>query len=229
MARPANADPLEKFRFRVTVIALDLSADAAITTLANLAPGGTVVNNLAVITRAGFSKIAPLPKAEVKAMTYRENLDNLRSIKVPGLATYNDVTLSRGVTANRDLYDWYRLVNEEIALLNVANEFSRDQNLITAQSDNYRKDVVIEVLDREGEPVKAWYLFNAWPTSYTPGSSLDAADESKLVEELTLTYENFIELEGGPEGLVKELAKGLFVAAAAKVANRVSDSILEGL
>jgi len=222
MARSSTSDPIEKFRFRITVIALDLSVDAAVTTLANLAPGGTVANNLAIITRAGFNKIAPLPKADVKAITYRENIDNLRSIKVPGLVTYNDITLSRGVTANRDLYDWYRLVNEEVALLNVANEFSRDQNLVPAQSDTFRKDVIIEVLDREGKSLKAWYLFNAWPTSYTPGNSLDAADESKLVEELTLTYENFIELEGGPDGLARELGKGLLVAAAGSLIDQLS-------
>lgn len=217
MARPSDSDPLEKFRFRVTVISLDLSVDAAVTTIASLSGGGTAAANLAILTRSGFSKIAPLPKATVKAMTYRENIDNLRSIKVPGLVTYNDVTLSRGVTDSRNLYDWYRLVNEEVALLNVANEFSRDQNFVPIQSDTFRKDVVIEILDREGEPKKAWYLFNAWPSSYTPGDSLDASDETKLVEELTLTYENFIELEGGPDGLAKELAKGLAVIAAGAV------------
>lgn len=215
MARTASNDPLEKFRFRVTVVSLDLSVDSAITTIAGLSSGGTVANDrLAILNRAGFSKIAPMPKATVKAMTYRENIDNLRSIKVPGLVTYNDVTLSRGVTQNRNLYDWFRLVNEEIALLTAANEFVRDQNFVPTQSATFRKDVIIEVLDREGTPVKAWYLFNAWPTSYTPGDSLDASDESKLVEEITLTYENFIELEGGADGLANEIAKGLAVIAA---------------
>lgn len=215
MARSASNDPLEKFRFRVTVVSLDLSVDSAITTIAGLSGGNTFLGDrLAILNRAGFSKIAPMPKASVKVMTYRENIDNLRSSKIPGLVTYNDVTLSRGVTENRNLYDWYRLVNEEIALLNVANEFAREQNFVPTQSDTFRKDVVIEVLDREGAPKKAWYLFNAWPTSYTPGDSLDASDENKLVEELALTYENFIELEGGPDGLANELSKGLAVVAA---------------
>lgn len=227
MARSSEYDPLDKFRFRVTVIALDLSIDAAVSTIAGLSGGGTFAkNSLAIISRAGFNKIAPMPQASVKAMTYRENIDNQRSIKVPGLVTFNDVTLSRGsVKRNRDLYDWFRLVNEELALLNVANELSRDQNFIPRQSSNFRKDVIIEVLGRNGEPVKAWYLFNAWPTSYTPGNSLDAQEEAKLVEELTLTYESFIELEGGAEGLGKELLKGLAVLAAGAAIDAVKENL----
>jgi phage tail-like protein len=227
MARSSVKDPLDKFRFRVTVVSVDLSIDGVLSTVGGLSSGGTFAsNNFAILTRAGFNQIAPLPKPEVKVMTYRENLDNTRSIKVPGLATYNDITLSRGsVTSNRDLYDWFRLVNDELALLVVANELLADANFIPTQSNNYRKDVIIEVLDREGEPQKAYYLFNAWPNSYTPGNSLNAQSEEKLIEELTLSYESFLELEGGPEGLAKELAKGLANLAAGAAIDAVSGNI----
>jgi phage tail-like protein len=229
MARSSEKDPLEKFRFRVTVLSLDLSVDAAITNIAALSSNGTVFNeNLAVVSRSGFSR-ATLPKANVKVMTYRENVDNLRSIKVPGLVTYENVTLSRGVTESRDLYNWYRLVNEELALLSVAGELQRDQNFIPTQSNTFRKDVVIEVLDREGEPIKAWYLFNCWPVSYTPGDALDAQEQEKLVESLELTYEHFLELEGGPEGLAKELARGLAIAAAGAAIDRFASSVNLGV
>lgn len=214
MARSGKVDPLEKFRFRVTVVSVDLSIESAVTTLASLGGINSFTNKLAILSRAGFSKISPLPKADIKTITYRENIDNLRSIKVPGLVTYNDITLSRGATEdNRDLYDWYRLVNDEIALMTVANELSKDNNATVKQVDNFRKDVIIEVLNREGKPIKAWYLFNAWPTSYTPGNSLDAAVDEKLIEELSLTYEHFLELEGGADGLAAELSKNLAVIA----------------
>jgi len=224
MARSGKVDPLEKFRFKVTVVSIDLSIESAVTTIAGLVsnPNNDIKKRLAILSRAGFNKISPLPKATVKTITYRENLDNLRSIKVPGLVTYNDITLSRGATEdNRDLYDWYRLVNDEIALISVANELSKDNNATVKQTDVFRKDVVIEVLNREGKAIKAWYLFNAWPTSYTPGSSLDAAAEEKLVEELSLTYESFIELEGGIDGLAKELAKGLTIIAGESILDEI--------
>jgi len=223
MARSSNFDPVDKFRFRVTVISLDLSVDAAVATIAGLSGGGTFFKEkLAIVSRAGFSKIAPMPKANVKVMTYRENIDNQRSAKIPGLVSYDDVTLSRGVVkGDRDLYDWFRLVNEEIALLNVANELTRDSNFIPRQSSTFRKDVIIEVLDRQGAPIKAWYLFNAWPNSYTPGNSLDAEEEAKLVEELTLTYEFFLEIKGGPNGLLEELSKGLAILGAGALLDNI--------
>lgn len=208
MARSSTQDPIEKFRFRVTVIALDLSVTGGLDTIAGLSGSGTFFKEkFAVVARAGFSQVST-PKVEIGEITYRENIDNLRSIKVPGLSKYSPVILSRGVTQSRDLYDWYRLVNDELALLSVANELSRASSKMPIQSDNFRKDVVIEVLNRRGDPIKAWYLFNAWPTIYAPGNDLDAESEDKLIESLTLTYEHFLELEGGLQGLANELARG---------------------
>lgn len=219
MARGSTEDPIEKFRFRVTVIALDLSVTGALDTLAGLSGGGTFFKErLGIVSRAGFSEVT-LPKANVGEIAYRENIDAARSIKVPGLVKYDPITLSRGVTSSRDLYDWYRLVNDELTLLSVANELTRDVRFSPTQSDNFRKDVIIEVLDREGEPIKAWYLFNAWPTVYVPGNDLNATSEEKLVESLTLTYEFFLELEGGPEGFAKEIAKGLATLATGAALN----------
>lgn len=214
MARSGAVDPVDKFRFRVTVISLDLSVTSGLETIAGLSGGGTFFKDkLAIFSRAGFSSIN-LPKVTVGEMTYRENIDNLRSSKIPGLVKYDPITLSRGVTKNRDMYDWFRLVNEELALLTTFNEVGgRDLQFAPKQSDTFRKDIIIEVLDREGQPVKAWYLFNAWPSSYFPGNDLNASVEEKLIETMTLTYENFLELEGGPDGLLKELTKGVALLA----------------
>lgn len=219
MARSSKVDPVDKFRFRVTVLAIDASLIGAVDTLTNLGSGPH--EGLKLITRAGFSKVSS-PKATINEINYRENIDNIRFSKMPGLAKYEPVTMGRGVTSNRNLYDWYRLVNEEMALLATAQELSKDAQFSVAQSDNFRKDVVIEVLDREGKPVKAWYLFNAWPIGYTPGNDLDASSEEKLVEEITLTYEFFLELEGGLEGFAKEMAKGAATAAASIFLERFS-------
>lgn len=217
MARSAKEDPVEKFRFKVTVLAFQASFSGLVDTLSN-----TVSNQhsgIKVFSRAGFSKVTT-PKVTINEISYRENIDNTRFIKVPGLAKYEPVTLSRGVTSSRDLYDWFRLVNEELALLATAQELQKDAQYSAAQSDNFRKDVVIEVLDREGKPIKAWYLFNAWPSSYSPGNDLDASSDEKLVEELTLTYEFFLELEGGLEGFTKEIAKGVFTVASSALADK---------
>lgn len=219
MARSSKVDPVDKFRFRVSVISIDLSVTGAVETLAQAAAPQTVVRSLAVLSRAGFHEVQ-LPKANVSEISYRENIDNQRFSKIPGLVKYDPITLRRGVTTNRDFYDWYRLVNEELALLSVAQELNQDSKYSPTQTANFRKDVVIEVLNRAGDPVKAWYLFNAWPSGYKPGNDLSATAEEKLIEEITLTYEFFLELEGGLDGFAKEIAKGALIIGASQVLNK---------
>lgn len=216
MARTSNSDPIEKFRFRVTVIALDVSVTGAIDTLAGLAG----INKLSVVSRAGFSEVT-LPKITINEMTYRENIDGQRFIKVPGLARFEKISLRRGVTANRDLYDWYRLVNEDLGLLSAANELLGSASIAPTQSDNFRKDVIIEVLNREGRAVKAWYLLNAWPSGYSPGNDLNSTSEEKLIEEINLSYELMLEIEGGAGGFAKEMAKGALLIGAGALLEQI--------
>lgn len=213
MARSSGSDPIEKFRFSVAVITIDLSLAGAVETvaggLATLAAGGAVRDigkSFAVLSRAGFSEVV-LPRATVSEISYRENIDNQRFSKGPGLVKYEPVTLRRGVTGNMDLYNWYRLVNDDTALQAAAQELSRDSSKSPTQSEQFRKEVVINVHDRAGNPVKQWILFNAWPSSYKGGDDLNAQSEGKLVEELTLTYEYFLELEGGTDVITKQIAR----------------------
>jgi phage tail-like protein len=208
MARSSTQDPLEKFRFRVTVIAVSPDLNGIAETVGAFSSADTAAKKLAVMLRLGFSEVT-LPRTTISEIPYRENIDGYRFQKTPGLVRYEPVTLKRGVTKSRDLYDWLRLVNDELALLGVANELTGNVRKGPRQSEGFRKDVVIEVLDREGKPVKGWYLFNSWPTSYKPGDDLNAQAEDKLVEELTLTYELFLELEGGLKGFGKEILKNL--------------------
>lgn len=208
MARSSSVDPLEKFRFRLTVIAVSPSLTGAVETIGSLSGQGTIAKNFAVLSRVGFSEI-DLPRTTISEIPYRENIDGYRFTKIPGLVRYDPITLKRGVTKSRDLHDWMRLVNDELALLTTANELTNDIKKGPKQSENFRKDVVIEVLDREGVAIKGWYLFNAWPTSYKPGDNLDSQSEEKLIEEITLTYELFLELEGGIKGFGKEILKNV--------------------
>jgi phage tail-like protein len=199
MARSASVDPIERFRFQVSVLSIDLSITAAVDALA-------VLNkNLGILTRAGFSEIT-LPKVTINELTYRENIDNQRFSKGPGLAKYEPIVLRRGSTNNRDLFNWYRLVNDDSLLLSSAQELI-GQSIIPSQSENFRKEVVISALDREGNETKQWLLFNAWPSAYKGGNDFDAKAEEKLIEEMTLSYESFLELKGGIGGVITDLVE----------------------
>lgn len=224
MARSSQEDPVEKFRFRVSVVAFNPSLTGVVETVAGLLPvGNDLKKGFAILSRAGFQEVT-LPKVNISTISYRENIDNQRFTKHAGLAKYDPISLRRGVTRNRDLYDWYRLVNEELALLAVAQELNQDAKYTPVQSEQYRKDVIIEVLNRKGQAVKAWYLFNCWPNSYKPGNDLNSASEEKLIEELSLEYESFIETdvkenETTAVALARELAKGVVLVGAPAALN----------
>ena len=185
MARSATEDVYDKFRFKVTFIDLQpngLTGSGA----------GTAFNNT---ISAGFSEVT-VPKVSINTRTYRENIDSPRRIKAAGLVAYEPVTFRRGkVTDNRELYNWLKLVNNDINTISPINDLLAAQNFIPVLPADYRRDVVIQLIDREGVTRRAWFLFNAFPKEYKGGNDFNATDEEKLIEELTIEYEAFVEAE----------------------------------
>lgn len=182
MARSASVDPLEKFRFSVS-----WSSDGD--------SEGTV------LARAGFHDIQ-MPKRTTNVITYRDGIDPDINQKSPGLSNMEDVVMSRGLISNaenaagKELYRWMSAVHKP-----TAGHLGR--NAISARpagaADNeYKKDVTVQMLDREGAVVRQWTLYNAFPVQFTPGSDLDAGEDGdKSIEALTLAYEDFKEESPG--------------------------------
>jgi phage tail-like protein len=179
MARSASADTLEKFRF---LVSWTNSGEDDGTPLARL----------------GFHD-AQLPKRATNVIMYREGVDPDISLKSPGLSTFEDVVLGRGLLpfadsgAGREFYQWMTSVHNPTTGLKKrdAADLSRSPD---AASNNFRKDVTIKMLDREGAVVRQFTLHQAWPTNFVPGSDLDAGEDGeKSIEQLTLAYEDFTE------------------------------------
>jgi len=81
---------------------------------------------------------------------------------------YADIQLSYGLTASRDLFDWF---------------------MTAANGSVTRKNVSILMLDSAGvAEVMRWDLFNAWPAEWR-GSILNALEDQVAIESLTLVYE----------------------------------------
>jgi phage tail-like protein len=121
------------------------------------------------ITRAGFSEASGLENSQ-NAGTYREGTDKyLSSRKIPGLVTYGDVTLSRGVTSDSKLWEW------------------RAKAVAGAVE---RHNISITLLDDLGNAKITWNLFEAWPTSWT-GPSLNATADELAIEQITIAFERF--------------------------------------
>lgn len=167
MARPAANDPLEKFRFLV---------------------------DFEGIGRAGFHDVQ-MPKRTTTKGTYREGTDKDINQLFAGLSTMEDIVMSRGMVSMdaahaSDFYKWVALVHAPSS----GNDRPNARPAGSASND-YKKEVTIKMLNRDGTLARVWKLYNAFPVNYVPGSDLNAGEDGeKSMETLTLAYEDFQEL-----------------------------------
>lgn len=179
MARSSKVDPLEKFRF---AISWSSSGDSEKTAL----------------VRLGFHDVQ-MPKRATTKISYREGIDPDINQLAPGLSTMEDVVMNRGVIiedANDEFYKWMSAVHNPTSG-HVGRE-ALSARPANAAAANYRKDVTIQMLDREGNVARQWTLYNAWPSNFVPASDLNAGEDGdKAMEQLTLSYEDFKEEDAG--------------------------------
>lgn len=175
MARSSTVDPLEKFRFRIL-----WSSDGE--------SEGTA------LSRAGFHDVQ-MPKRSTTKISYREGLDPDINQLAPGLSTMEDVVMSRGVIiddANNEFYKWMSAVHNPTSGHVGRNALAGRAS--DAAAAEYRKDVTIQMLDREGNVARQWTLYQAWPSNFVAGSDLNAGEDGeKSMESVTLSYEDFRE------------------------------------
>lgn len=170
MARTSSKDPLDKFRFKVTI----LSAATGVTGV------------------SGFATVQ-LPKRTTSKISYREGIDQDIQFNSAGISTMEDIVLTKGITTGSSFfYDWVKTVHKATAgNPNTAYEPAD----ATLDRNSYRCDLQIEMLNRQGVAQKTWKVYNAFPVQFTPGSDLDAsADDSKSIASLTLAYDDFEEV-----------------------------------
>jgi phage tail-like protein len=182
MARSSANDPLEKFRFII-----DWSTDSEGTALA----------------RAGFHDMQ-MPKRNTSKINYREGNDPDINMVSAGLSTMEDVVMSRGMiklsdSDARDFYKWMSAThNPQPGHPGVGGTAKRSgvpADAGTYGAASYKKDVTISILHRDGSVARKFRLYNCFPTNFTPGSDLNAGEDGdKMLEQLTLAYEDFQEL-----------------------------------
>jgi len=89
-------------------------------------------------------------------------------IHTNSILTYGDVTLTRGITDNKGLYDWAVTLSEQ-------------------GMDGNTKDVTLDACDNQGNPVMTWSLTEAYVKSYSPGQA-QAGGSSVLTESVVLGF-----------------------------------------
>ena len=109
---------------------------------------------------AGVSKVSGL-KRTTEVITHREGGQPSTVDNVPGQTKFEPITLERGVTHDTDFEDWANLV------------YSPEGDAAVSLA-NFRRDLIIQLLNLQGTPVKAWRVYRCWVSEYTPLPELDA-------------------------------------------------------
>ena len=119
-------------------------------------------------TKLGFSEVSGL-NIEHQVVEYREGSSpESKSIKMPGMIKYSNITLKRGIVKNdNEFIDWMNTIN---------------MNTVE------RRDIKISLLNEAHEPIISWLVKNAWPAKYS-GPILNANANEVAMESLELAHE----------------------------------------
>jgi len=133
---------------------------------------------------AGFQKVSGLKEA-TDVVEYREGTDKVTVSKLPGLTTYDNVTLERGLTQGNDFRTW----REQVVRIQTSGNDAPDDSLDANRSESeFYRSVIITLVDKGGQDVKQWTLWNAWPCALEYGD-LDAQSSDVIIETMELCHE----------------------------------------
>ena len=118
------------------------------------------------IARAGFQECSGLDSTQ-DAGEYREGTDPLTTRKLPGLITYSNITLRRGITDDAELWLWRKTV---------------------MGGRVERKNMSIILLDDAREEKLRWNVKNCWPTKWE-GPGFNATSSDVAIETLEIAHE----------------------------------------
>ncbi len=124
-----------------------------------------------------FSKCSGL-KCSIAEIKHYEG-GTLIPNKSAGRLDFADITLERGATrGNIDMLLWFG---------NVANAPAN----IGLKEVLYKRHLDIVQLDRDGEPLKRYSVFNAWVKEFDAGEWDNGADEN-VMEKMVLCYDYYV-------------------------------------
>ena len=126
---------------------------------------------------AGVSKISAL-KRSTEVVSHREGGNPSHSRVSPGITKFEPITLERGVTHDPEFENW-------------ANQVYNMQGDAAMSLKNFRKDLIIELLNEQGTVVKAFKVYRCWVSEYTVLPDLDANTNAVAIESIVLQNEGW--------------------------------------
>lgn len=127
---------------------------------------------------AGLRKMSPLKKT-TEAVGWRTAGDPSHERRLPGGTKYEPITLEQGLTHDPVFEQWANLVNN----------IQGDKGM---SLKNFRKDIIINVLNMQGEPVLSYKVFRAWVSEYQALPDFDAGTTNKVgIQTIKLEHEGW--------------------------------------
>ncbi len=127
---------------------------------------------------AGVSKVSAL-KRSTEPVTHREGNDPSHSRVSPSTWKFEPITLERGKTHDLAFEQWSNLV------------YSTDGDAAISLKD-FRKDIIIEMLNEQGNVAIAYKVFRCWVSEFQSSPELDAGGNAVALETLTLQNEGWV-------------------------------------
>ena len=129
---------------------------------------------------AGLSKMSALKKT-TEVVNWRSAGDPSYQRAIPGGTKFENVTLEQGLSHDPMFEDWANAVN------NVADG-DAGMSLV-----NYRKDIVISVLNLQGVPAISYQLRRAWVSEFQALPEFDANNMNTVgIQSIVLACEGIV-------------------------------------
>ncbi|MDP2430991.1 MAG: phage tail protein [Pseudomonadota bacterium] len=127
---------------------------------------------------AGLKKMGAL-KRKTEAVKWRAAGDPSKERILPGGTSYEPITLEQGLSHDPVFESWAALVN------NVEGDSAMSLK-------NFRKDIVINVLNLQGQVALSYKVFRAWVSEYQALPEMDAGSMNAVgIQTLTLQHEGW--------------------------------------
>ncbi len=128
-------------------------------------------------TVAAVSGISPLTRT-TEPVVHRDGASASNFRISPGSTSFAPIVLERGVTHDTSFEDWANLA------FSIAGDAAMSLK-------NYRKDIIIELLNHQGAVVMAYKVYRCWVSEYQALPALDANANGVALEKIVLQHEGW--------------------------------------
>jgi phage tail-like protein len=126
---------------------------------------------------AAVSKVTALKRSS-DVIEYKEGGNNI-ILKGLGRTKYEPITLERGVTQDNDFITWADAAQK------------LDQGQPTTSLANLRREIRIQLLNEEGQPVHGYIVHRCWVSEFQALPDLDAGATAVAIEHIKLENEGW--------------------------------------